>query len=163
MKPELSKLSDLIKEIQVAMMTTIGENDELHSRPMMAQQIDAEGCLWFFTSTETGKVQSIRNDQRINLAYASPKDSKFVSVGGTASIVKDEAKAKELWNPAMKAWFPKGVNEADLVLIKVQLDSAEYWDAPAGKMVQLLKMAKAVMTGQRYEASAREHGRVVLH
>lgn len=163
MKPELTQLSNLIREIQVAMMTTVGENNELHSRPMMAQEVDENGSLWFFTSSETGKVQSIQNDQRVNLAYASPRDSKFVSVGGTATVVKDTAKAKELWTPAMKAWFPEGVTESDLVLIQVKIDSAEFWDAPAGKMVKLMKMAKAAITGQRYEASAGEHGRVNLH
>ena len=160
---DLKKLGDLIKDIRVTMMTTVNKEGALHSRPMMSQEIDANGCLWFFTSSETGKADSIENDQRVNLGFAKPDDSKYISVAGTARIVKDEQKAKELWKPAMRAWFPEGVKESDLVLIQVQVETAEYWDAPkGGEIAQLAKMTKAIFTQQPYESSKKENGRINL-
>lgn len=164
MNSDLSKLGDLIKDIRVAMLTTVSKEGELHSRPMMAQELDESGSVWFFTSSESGKAHSIENDQRVNLGYAKPNDSKYVSASGVAHIVKDQQKIKELWKPAMKAWFPEGVNESDLVLIQVQIESAEYWDAPrGGEIVQLAKMTKAILTGQPYQSSKKENGRIDLH
>ena len=163
MNSDFTKVSNLIKDIKVAMMTTVSKEGDLHSRPMSAQELDEQGCLWFFTSDETGKVDSIQNDQRINLGYSDPKSSKYVSVSGVAAIVKDTAKAKELWTPDMKAWFPEGVTESDLVLIKVKIDSAEYWAAPAGKTVQYARIALAAITGQEFKPTPGEHGRVSLH
>jgi hypothetical protein len=36
-----------------------------------------------------------------------------------------------------------------VVLIKVRVQLAEYWDAPGGAMVQLYAYAKSAITGQR--------------
>ncbi|MGE0632599.1 MAG: pyridoxamine 5'-phosphate oxidase family protein, partial [Pseudobdellovibrionaceae bacterium] len=35
-------------------------------------------------------------------------------------------KAEELWNPLYKTWFKQGLEDPDLVLLKVKVDSAEY-------------------------------------
>jgi hypothetical protein len=71
-------------------------------------------------------------------------------------VVRDKEKARELWSPALKAWFPQGVDEPDLVLLNVQVEKAEYWDAPASKVVQLAGFVKAVATGQRYDPGENE-------
>lgn len=65
--------------------------------------------------------------------------------------MRDKEKAKELWKPLLKAWFPKGLEDPDLALLKVSVESAEYWDAPSSKMVQIAGIAKAAVTGQRYQ------------
>jgi len=54
-----------------------------------------------------------------------------------------------LWSAAAKAWFPGGVDDPDLQLLRVQVQHAEYWDVKESRMVQLFKMAKAVVTGER--------------
>jgi hypothetical protein len=77
-------------------------------------------------------------------------------------VVRDKAKAKELWNPLLKAWFPQGLDEPDLVLLNVKVEKAEYWDSPSGKMVQLAGLAKALATGHRYHADPGEHDKVEL-
>jgi len=67
---------------------------------------------------------------------------------------------EELWNPVYKAWFPKGLEDPNIGLMKVNVTDAEYWDTPSGKMVQLIGFVKALATGKRYEASEDEHGKV---
>jgi general stress protein 26 len=62
--------------------------------------------------------------------------------------VKDKAKAKELWNVFYKAWFPEGLDDPKLALIRVDVDHAEYWDSPNSKVVQLAGLIKAAVTGK---------------
>lgn len=83
----------------------------------------------------------------MNISYAEPNDSLFVSVSGTASIVDDRAKIAELWTPMAKAWFPQGVDDPNLALLKLDVVRGEYWDSSSTKMVQLYILTKAVLSG----------------
>lgn len=159
-KENLQKLIDKIKDIDTAMMTTVEDDGNLHSRPMRNQQIREDGVIWFFTGYESGKSHEIKKDAHVNLSYAKPSDNLYVSVSGKASLTKDKAKIDELWNPAMKAWFPDGKDDPNIGLIKVTIDKAEYWDAPNSAVVHLIGMAKAALTGERYKTG--DHDKIDL-
>ncbi|WP_347160393.1 pyridoxamine 5'-phosphate oxidase family protein [Pontibacter chitinilyticus] len=145
----LEKLIDKIKDIDIAMMSTIDDDGSIRSRPMQTQQTKADGYVWFFTGYESDKTHEMQNDAHVNLSYAKPGDNLYVSVSGKATLTKDQAKIDELWSPAMKAWFPEGKEDPNIGLIKVTIDKAEYWDSPSSTMVQLYGMAKAALTGER--------------
>src|SRR5688572_10975348 len=104
----LKTLIDKIKDVKIAMLTTVEADGTMHSRPMQTQQSDEDGSLWFFTGYESGKTSEIKNDSHVNLSYSDPDDNLYVSVSGTATVTRDKAKIDELWNPIMKAWFPGG-------------------------------------------------------
>lgn len=163
---DVEKLRDLIQDIRVAMLTTVEEDGSLRSRPMATQKLtqkaEFDGELWFFTGAGSEKVQEIRREQHVNVSYADPDDERYVSVSGTALIVHDRAKAEELWSPVLKAWFPQGLDDPDLALLRVKVEKAEYWDSPSGKMVQLLGLVKALATGERYHADPGENEKLEL-
>jgi general stress protein 26 len=153
----INKLRELIQDIDFAMLTTIS-GDKLRSRPMSTQEVEFDGDLWFFTSDNTHKVEEIERDNRVNVAYAAPESNTFISVSGRADLVKDRAKIEELWNPIYKAWFPEGLDDPHLALLKIEVEEAEYWDSPSSKIVQIAGFLKALATGQ--EADGGEHGKV---
>lgn len=155
----IEKLKELIKDIDFAMLTTIN-GGHLRSRPMSTQEYQGADELWFFTSDETHKVDEIEADNRVNVGYSRPDDNVYVSVSGRASISKDRAKMEELWNPILKAWFPEGLDDPTLCLLKVNIEEAEYWDSPNSKLVQLAGFVKAIVTGKPAEGG--EYGRVSL-
>ena len=61
---------------------------------------------------------------------------------------EDAAKKKELWNKITEAWFPGGPTDPDVALVQVRIVHANYWDVKSSKLVQLLAMAKAAVTGK---------------
>jgi general stress protein 26 len=156
----LQKVGDLIKDIKMAMLTTEAEDGVLRSRPMATQNSSFDGTLWFFTSASSGKVGELDWNPEVNLSYAEPSDTKYVSVSGNGEIVRDRAKMQELWSDIYKAWFPQGLNDPDVCLLKVEVSAAEYWEAKSGKMVQLFGYIKALATGER--AQGGEHGTMDL-
>jgi general stress protein 26 len=158
----VKKLAELIKGIEITMLTTNDPDGCLRSRPMATQNEEFDGTLWFFTSRESGKVHSIENEQEVNLSYASPKDHRYVSVTGTASIVENKIIAKEFWTPMLRAWFPEGVDDPNLILIKVQVESAEYWDYKSSKMVSLVGFARSIFSKQPYKDDREHHDRLSL-
>ena len=144
------------------MLTTAEPDGKLRSRPMATQKAEFDGTLWFFTRASSPKVDEVEQWHNVNLSYASPDSNTYVSVTGTASLVRDAAKVKELWNPILKAWFPNGLEDPDLALLHVTVQKAEFWDSPSSTMVHIAGFVKAIATGQAYTPSAGEHEKISL-
>ena len=144
----IQKLGKLIQGIEVAMLTTEDQDGCLHSRPMAPVNKEFDGTLWFFSREASGKANEIQNHKRVNLAYASPERGRYVSVAGTAEIVRDQAKIAEFWKPAFETWFPQGVGDA--VLIRVDVESAQYWELPHGPVNYLKGFIQAMKSGKTY-------------
>jgi len=155
-RKSIEKLASLIKDIRFAMLTTVCSDGSLRSRPMATQQDDFDGVLWFFTSANEPKVREIQEDAHVNVSYADPDKNNYISVSGRATLVRDKVIAKELWNPFFKAWFPKGLDDPQLALIRVAVERAEYWDSPNSKLVQLAGFLKAVATGKQAKGGENE-------
>jgi general stress protein 26 len=151
----IEKLNNLIKDIQVAMLTT-NDGGVLRSRPMQTQDFEFDGDLWFFTSSKTHKTEELERDSRVNVSYAAPNDNTYVSISGTGSIIKDQDKIEEYWNDVYKAWFPEGKDSPDLVLLKVSVEQAEYWDSPSSTIVHIGGFLKALATGERADGGENE-------
>jgi general stress protein 26 len=144
---QTGKLWQMIKHIRFAMLTS-EDGEFLRSRPMAASQSDFSGDLWFFTRLDSHKVAEVARDERVNVSYADPDGQNYVSLSGVARLVRDRAAIDEHWSEGLRTWFPKGKDDPDVALLKVTVQRAEYWDAPASAMVMLFGYAKAVTTGQ---------------
>jgi general stress protein 26 len=139
------RLNDLISGIDFAMLTTVRPDGTLHSCPMAGSEVDPHGIIWFFAANNTEKVEAIRTSQRVNLAYVDHSAQRYISVSGYCDLVRDHAKAKELWNPGFKAWFPGGLDNPNLILLKVNVQQVAYWDAAQGRVTQVLGFANAAV------------------
>ncbi len=132
------KLWQLIKDMEIAMLTTVAEDGRLHSRPMATQQVDVDRAeLWFFSSIDSPKIAEIYHEREVCLAYASPETHRYVSISGRAFVVRDGEKANELWSTDALTWFPLGVNDPHLGLLRIEVEAAQIWDSPAAKVVHL--------------------------
>ncbi len=147
---EHDKLFELIKDTRFGMLTHRHSDGQLHSHPLTTQnkKVDEASTLYFFVPKDGDIAKHVASDSSVNVAYANTDDDSYVSVTGQASLLEDQAKKNELFNPAAKAWFPAGVTDPNLGLLAVKILDAEYWDVTDSKMVQLFKMAKAAVTGE---------------
>jgi len=143
-----TKVWNLIKDIRIAMFVTQDSDGALSARPMSAVNSEFNGSLWFMTSATSPKIDEIEGAPNVLVAYSEPKNQNYVSVRGAASIVRDKAKIKEFWSEAARVWFPKGPDDANIALIRVDVESAEYWDTPNATMVYVYGYAKARLTGE---------------
>jgi general stress protein 26 len=141
------KLGELIAEIKVAMFTTVDKAGRLHCRPMATVQQDFQGDLWFFSKASSFRTEEIKSDPRVQLSYVSTTGHTYAALSGRGEVSQDRQKMAELWSPLYRAWFPMGVDEPDMALIRVTVEEAEYWDAPTNRVVKLLGYIKALATG----------------
>jgi len=147
---QIKKLRELIKDIDIGMLTTIDEDGSLHSRPMSTNsEVEFDGDLWFFTYASSHKVTEVEQHQQVNVSFSDPHKQNYVSVSGKAQLVRDRTKLQELWKPQLKAWFPKELDEPDIALLKVSVEKAEYWDAPSSFVAHTIGLVKAVTTGEK--------------
>jgi general stress protein 26 len=137
MPHDAGKFHDLIKDIPFAMFTTVGQEGALRSRPMVAMTNAFDGALWFFTRTSSAITQELGADGRVNVTYVSAPEDRFVSVSGSATVVRDEARAGQMWSPAYQQWFPGGAADPDLSMIRIDVKRIEFWDRRAGRMTAL--------------------------
>jgi general stress protein 26 len=156
---DVQHFAKIIKDIKYAMLTTHDvDGGNLCSRPMTLQEVEFDGDLWFFASKVSMLVTQIDYNSRVNLAFSNPKNNSFLSAQGVAEIIEDKKKAKELWNPFYKAWFPEGLEDPNLCLIRVTVESADYWESPDSKIVTLVGFAKAILTGKKADKALGNHG-----
>ncbi len=147
----VDKVHDLIAECRFAMFGTYDSRGTCHARPMAAVEQDRNAedeALWFFTRNPSRKVAEIAADDRVTVDYADPSGNNFVSVTGRAEIVTDRARIDALWTEPMRTWFPEGTDDPEIALLRVSMESAEYWDAPSSAMVFAFGYAKARLTGE---------------
>lgn len=155
---DVKTLAEKINGIRIAMLVTTSD-EGLHARPMATQEVTFDGDLWFFTSVDAEKTQEIARHPQVCVAYADPSDQRYVSVSGTARVIDDRARMKALWTPFLNVWFDKGADDPMLRLIRVRVERAEYWDAPSGRLVQLLGFIRKAAGG---EAAIGENRQVSL-
>ena len=149
---DFEKLREIIKDIDLCMLTTVDENDDLHSRPMSLNgDVDEEGNLWFFTSSNSHKANEIERTPNVNVSFADTGDHRYVSISGKAELVRDRQTIKKLWKPVLKAWFPDGPDQPDVVLLKVKMTKAEYWEGPSSTIAQAVSFVSAIFTGRQVE------------
>jgi general stress protein 26 len=146
---DAAKLVELTKDSRFVMMTTTDAQGHLVSRPMARQEVELDADMWFIATRDSRKVEHIRADPLVGLTITSP--SLWVSISGRAEVVDDTAKLKELWNTFAEAWLPEGPEDPNAILIRVDAETAEYWDSPGGRVASLLSLAKSKVTGKPYD------------
>jgi general stress protein 26 len=143
----IEKVRKLINGINIAMLTTISE-EGLVSRPMKTQDVEFDGDLWFLTKKDTGKFHELLRNQHVNVTYAGKS---FVSIRGKAELVESAEKVKEFWNPAYEELLETTYDDPNLVLIKVKVETAEYWDS--GNKLKMVKFLFNRLLGKNTEGT----------
>lgn len=142
----IARLNDLLRGMDTAILTTIRPDGSLHSCPMASQGASDDGAFWFISSSKSEKVEAVRTIQRVSLCFANHVGNHYVSVSGFCELVRDSETAQQLWNPNYKSWFPGGLEDPDLVLMKIVVQQAEYWDPAQSRMVSLKGFDPAAIT-----------------
>ena len=145
---QIEHLAELISDNRICMLTTLDPDGKPWSRPMGVQDAEFDGDLWFFTRDDSEKAEHIHRNANVGVAFSRPSDQEYVTMAGTAEIVRDQQRVHALWNDLYTTWFPDGPDDPHLALIKVTIERAEYWDAPNSFVTYALGYVKAKLTGE---------------
>lgn len=141
---EVRKVLEIIKNVRIGMVTTQSQG-QMVSRPLTIIEATDEGDLWFFASADTDIVREFETQDLVNVSFSGSKE--WVSVSGHASVVRDVSKKQELWNPMVETFAAAGPQSPETVLLRVDSQSAEYWENPGGAASLIASWVKQKITG----------------
>jgi general stress protein 26 len=144
----IEKIKKLAESADICHFVTALSRVPLSTRPMSTQKVDDDGCIWFMSGKGSTKNREISADSQVQLFYSHQGGSEYMSIFGTAEIVFDREKVAEMWTPIARAWFTGGKDDPAISLIKVTPQEGYYWDTKNNKMVSLVKIAAAIVTGK---------------
>ena len=100
------------------------------------------------TTTENRqKITNLVGRAKVGMLTTMTADGKQVSRPmGLQKAEFDRQKAEQLYTPTVKAWFPEGLDTPGLTLIKVEADTAEYWEGPTSTAAWVLGNLRAAVT-----------------
>ena len=143
-KTPVETVRSIMESTRIASLTYLDAQGRLVATPMGTQKFDDPGTTYWITERDSDKVAHLRSDPRVNVFYAG-KDG-YVSLTGTAAVVDDPARLRELWGFFTDSFMEGGPEDPNSVLIEVTADTAEWWDTP-GAVVTVVELVKAKVTG----------------
>jgi general stress protein 26 len=149
---DIATLAKLVRGFRFAMITTTDADGKLVAHPLTIQEAEFDGDLWFLVSKSSSPATNLEAHDQAGVSLSS--NDSWVSLSGSAALVDDAAKVRELWNPVVEAWFTNGPDDPDVGLLKFTADSAEYWDSPGGRIASALSFVKSKITGEPLEGDS---------
>ena len=130
----MAELSEKMRDIDFAMLSTHTDGGAIAARPMSNNaQVDYDGDSFYFSMGDTRTVSDIARDAKVGLSFVGKSGLLgmrpfFVAVEGEAELIRDKAAFAEHWTSDLDRWFADGVDTPGLVLIKVHATRVHYWD-----------------------------------
>lgn len=141
-KQQIEKIRDIIEDSKVGMMSTNLGQMPYNVFPMGTQKVDDEGNLWFYSLRNSVHFKDIQKNSKVQITYSIESKNDYLSIIGDAVPIMDKNKIEELWNPMLDIWF-EGKNDPNLVLLKIRIEQAKYWDLTSNKMTSLRSFPKS--------------------
>jgi general stress protein 26 len=148
------ELKQLVKEFDTLLLTTITSEGLIRSRPMAVQDFeDMPDCdLWFVTSSDSDKVIEIAQGRQVGVCGYRSGYRGWLSISAWVTFETDRELVRRLFKPAWNAWFPEGVDDPTIVILKLEVERAEYWEPEGGRARLLYEMGKAQILGRGAQA-----------
>jgi len=146
----VTKVRELLPAFRSAMLVTHPiEGSDPHARPMglVGDPTTFGGALFFFSDDRSRKIEEIARHPRASLVLQSDDASRYLHFTGRAVVVEDRTRMRELYTPLLRTWFPEGLDDPHLTLIRFDVDRGEFWDSPGGMLQVLAAFTSAVVTG----------------
>lgn len=138
----LDMVKKLAEEIKVCAFCTNLTEQPFAARPMIIQEVDDKGDIWFLSSEVSDKNIEVKMDDKVQLLFCDIKSSQYLSVYGSSYIYKEKKIIESKSKHSVKAWIPEGTDDPNIALIRVIPEDAFYWNAETKSNVTLLKKVR---------------------
>jgi general stress protein 26 len=150
----VAKIQELVKQAKTCFFCTgVATSDSHGARPMNVRHVDDEGNLWFLSAVDSHKNLELADDPFVTLYFQGSPHSHFLQLRGRATVSRERAKIKELWEPILSTWFTEGENDPRITVIRVAPVSGYYWDNKHGDLVAGVKMMVGAAIGKTLDDS----------
>jgi general stress protein 26 len=144
----LTKIRELLKQFPIAFMVTAQDNT-IVARPIgvVGDHAAFDGSLWFITDRRSRKVQAIQGGATTALLFQNDREGAYLHLTGRAVVVEDAERLKKLYTPVQRTWFPDGLDDPHMTLLRFDASTGNYWDGHASMLRLAFAFAKSVISG----------------
>lgn len=105
--------------------------------PMTAQlDKDANSAIWFFT----GRDHFLAKGGAATATFSGEGHDLFARFGGILVEETSRERLDKQWSNFVEAWFPGGKEDPNLLMLRMDLGTAEIWSSDLG-LLSVAKMA----------------------
>ena len=124
---DLSKPTQLMKAIDIAMLVTKTKGGAIAARPMSNNKdVSSEDGTSYHFTTDDGRIDDdLKRDAQCGATYADGEA--YVAVQGQAKLHRDRATQEKHWVPDLEKWFEDGLDTEGLILIEVTPERIAWW------------------------------------
>ncbi|MGZ8921312.1 MAG: pyridoxamine 5'-phosphate oxidase family protein [Limisphaerales bacterium] len=150
----VQRIKDVVDKAKTCFFRTGASSGESEGvRPMNVREVDSTGRLWFLMASDSHTVQELNRQPNVDLFFQGSAHSDFLHLAGTATLSRDPARIKQLWEPVLKTWFTGGENDPRITVVQVAPTRGYYWDNKHGNIVAGVKILLGAATGQTLDDS----------
>lgn len=151
-----TELRDLLRDFRTAMLVTIDAQGFPRARPLAIAKIEDDDRVWFATPEHSPKVGEIAADSKVAVLCHRTRDDAWISLSGTARLLRDPLMAADLWSVGLKAWF-SGPDDPALLLIEVRPIHAEYYEAHKPMIARAVEMVRGILSNEPPDLGPTKH------
>ena len=124
----LAVARETIGTVRHCWVATRAEEGGAHARAVQSFAGAPGSDEWtrrFLSRRGARKVAEIRRDPGVTLAYRDNVGNVYVALVGRASPSEDKAEMRSLWQSSVRAPFPEGFAETNMIVVNVEVDRIE--------------------------------------
>ena len=127
-----------------------------HTAVPMTAALDenAGGAIWFFT----GRDHAFAHGGGATATFAGKGHDVFARFKGTLAEETSRGRLDQEWSNFVEAYFPRGKDDPNLLMLRMDLGQAEIWNADMG----LIDTARMLMGFEVEEEAREEHAETAL-
>jgi pyridoxamine 5'-phosphate oxidase len=125
------KIVEIMKKASDFAFLATNEGDQPRVRAV-SPCVEDDMCIWIATMASSRKVQQIRKNPKVNLAFVVPPDGEqSATVIGEAEIVEDMEQKKRIWDLLSydpSQFFSEGPESKEYCVLKINVKQIEWWE-----------------------------------
>jgi general stress protein 26 len=115
----------IMADARYATLITLDRTGHPQARVVDPFAPEEDLAIWIATNARTRKVAQIEADPRVTLTYSDPGRQSYVTVLGTATLVRDPAEKGKRWKPEWEGFYEDRNKGDDYLLIRVTPERLE--------------------------------------
>jgi general stress protein 26 len=102
---------------------------------MEIQKVDNNLKIWFVAHKSSPKITQINKNSKVCIVSFNEDTFRDIRLFGTIEVLTDMETKKCVWNDGLEPYFPGGINDPELTVLKFIPERLEYRDMNAGGLL----------------------------
>jgi len=131
------RLSELLGSASIAVLTAPGGYTNGVSCPLLIQRVDESATVWLLSSQRAVHALALGHEHPLALVIIPTQPGRHLVLHGRGFQPADGSDtAAAHWHDGFRAWFPKGPEDPDLLLLKIPIVGADCWDGVIHRRIE---------------------------